>query len=208
MPSRNIVREFVPDSYYHVYNRGVEKRLIFLDDQDYTVFIGLLKKYLTGKRDSKTNRHPVKSFADELELISYCLMPNHFHLLFYQKNENAVSDFMRRLSTGYVMYFNDRYKRVGGLFQGPYKASLINADSYLHHISRYIHLNPDEYMNWPYSSLPYFLGKRSASWIKPARVLDLFDNSLAKYLEFIRDYEETKTELNSIRWQLANDPEA
>lgn len=208
MPSRNVVREFVPESYYHVYNRGVEKRQIFLDAQDYTVFLGLLKKYLTGQRPNNDNRHVIKNFSQEVELLAFCLMPNHFHLLFYQEGERSVSDFMRRLITGYVMYFNDRYKRVGGLFQGPYKASLVDADSYLHHISRYIHLNPEGFTSWPYSSLQHYLGGKAAKWVKPERVMDLFDNSPEQYRDFVQEYVGTKKELESIKWQLANDLDA
>src|SRR3990167_5250179 len=124
MPSRNTVKEFAPDHYYHIYNRGVEKRQIFLDDQDYTVFIGLIKKYLTGQNNNKNNRHKFENLSGQVELLAYCLSPNHFHLLLYQTDKDAISKLMRRLSTGYVMYFNNRYTRVGGLFQGIYKASL------------------------------------------------------------------------------------
>ena len=205
MPSRNVVKEFAPESFYHVYNRGVEKRLIFLDDQDYIVFLGLLKKYLTGEQDKTKNRHQFKKFDKEIKLVSYCLMPNHFHLLIYQENEKSITEFMRCITTGYVMYFNNRYNRVGGLFQASYKASLINADTYLHHISRYIHLNPDEYLKWPYSSLPYYLGKKSTKWVQPALVLELFDGDPKQYLEFVKDYEDTKKELDLLKWQLAND---
>lgn len=207
MPSRNIVKEFIPQSYYHVYNRGVEKRTLFLDAQDYIVFLGLLKKYLTGKKNSKINRHEVKDFSNQLKLLSYCLMPNHFHLLFYQDDENSLTNFMRRVSTGYVMYFNNRYQRVGGLFQGSYKASLINADSYLHHISRYIHLNPKDYKTWPYSSLSYYLGKKAAAWVQPGQVMELFNNNPTEYEDFLKSYAESKKELDVLKWQLANDPE-
>jgi len=155
MPSRNIIREFGPEQYYHVYNRGVEKRLIFLDDQDYTVFIGLIKKFLAGESNGN-NRHTYMLLNDDVQLLSYCLMPNHFHLLLYQNTNDGITKFLRRLSIGYVMYFNNRYARVGGLFQGRYKASCIERDDYLHHISRYIHLNPGKYKQWPYSSYQYY----------------------------------------------------
>ena len=81
MASRNTVREFTENTYYHVYNRGVEKRVIFLDEQDYTVFLGLLKKYLVGENYNKANRHKPVTIGSEVQLLAYCLMPNHFHLL-------------------------------------------------------------------------------------------------------------------------------
>jgi putative transposase len=207
MPSRNILKEFAPSEHYHVYNRGVEKRVIFLDDNDYAVFLGLLKKYLTGDKHNTENRHIFENLNGQVRLLAYCLMPNHFHLLLYQTTQDGVTKLMRRVITGYVMYFNNRYQRVGSLFQGRYKASRINADDYLHHISRYIHLNPDNYTEWPYSSLPYYLGKKESSWVQPKQILELFDNNTQTYIEFLRDYEESKKELSVLKWQLANDPD-
>jgi putative transposase len=207
MPSRNIIREFAPDQYYHVYNRGVEKRIIFHDEQDYTVFLGLLKKYLTGERQDKNNRHPVNALTHKVELLAYCLMPNHFHLLLYQPDEQGVTQLVRRVATGYAMYFNNRYKRVGALFQGKYKASVINKDAYLDHVSRYIHLNPKNYHAWKYTSLPYYQGKKRADWINANRILELFDSRQA-YLDFVEDYESNKRELDVLKWQLADNAES
>ena len=207
MPSRNMVKEFIPDSYYHVYNRGVEKRVIFLDEQDYTVFLGLLKKYLTGERQKDSHRHVFKNFKGELILLTYCLMPNHFHLLFYQSTRDAITQLMRRICTGYAMYFNNRYHRVGGLFQGRYKASLIDKDEYLHHISRYIHLNPDNYTSWPYSSLSSYQGNKQRKWLDTDQILGLFDNDRKAYLDFVADYEDSKKELDLLKWQLADGAE-
>ena len=190
MPSRNIVKQFSDDQYYHVYNRGVEKRKIFTDEQDYTVFIGLIKKYLTGEApaDSK-NRHKFKHLGDDVSIMSYCLMANHFHLLLHQKSDAGISQFMRKLNTGYVMYFNNRHDRVGGLFQGVYKASHISSDPYLYHVSRYIHLNPVDYITYPYSSIKYYLNPSSTpEWFNTKRVTDLFDGSSKEYISFVEDY--------------------
>ncbi len=206
MPSRNTVREFTAEQYYHIFNRGVENRIIFVDDQDYIVFIGLLKKYLSGQNHNKNNRHKFLPLTGELELLAYCLMPTHFHLLVFQKTEDAIVKLMRRVAIGYVMYFNDRYKRVGGLFQARYKAALIDEEAYLHHISRYIHLNPKEYKQWPYSSLQYYQKRQSAKWLNTQRILDLF-NSRREYLDFVADYEANKRELDLLKWQLANGSE-
>lgn len=204
MPSRNTVKEFADDQYYHLYNRGVEKRDIFLDDQDYVIFLGLLKKYLTGQGENKKNRHKYTNFAERIELLSFCLMPNHFHLLLYQKDKDAITQFMRRVMTGYSMYFNDRYNRVGSLFQGRYKASRINADDYLHHISRYIHLNPKDYEKWPYSSFKNYTGEKKTKWVKTDTILGLFDNDKQSYVDFVSDYVSSRNELSVIKWQLAN----
>lgn len=209
MPSRNSLKEFAPENYYHVYNRGVEKRRIFLDAQDYRTFLGILKKYLTGEQTEHTaNRHKFTNLSGEVELLAYCLMPNHFHLLLYQSAPDGVTKLMRRVMTGYVMYFNGKYSRVGGLFQGRYKAALINADAYLQHISRYIHLNPQDYKTWPYSSLSLYIGTKRLSWVNTEKIASLFDWDKAAYREFIRDYTDTKKELDFLKWQLADNGES
>jgi putative transposase len=204
MASPNVIREYAEDQYYHLFNRGVEKRLIFQDEQDYAAFLGLLKKYLTGENHNKKNRHVFQPLGDRVQLLAYCLMPNHFHLLLYQSDKEAITQLMRRVCTGYVMYFNNRYQRVGSLFQGRYKASAIDKDAYLHHISRYIHLNPEDYESWPYSSLVYYKGKKKATWVSEKPILQLFNNDRQEYLNFIKDYKDSKAELSVLKWQLAD----
>lgn len=204
MPGKNTIKEYAPENYYHVYNRGVEKRKIFLDEEDYTVFLGLIKKYLTGTNKNLKNRHLFNNLGTEVSLLSYCLMPNHFHLLLFQKTSDGITKLMRRVTTGYVMYFNNKYDRVGGLFQGRYKAAHINGDTYLHHISRYIHLNPDNYKNWPYSSYSYYLGQKNAKWLDTSPILSLFEDSPAQYSEFVDDYAEAKKEIDILKYQLAD----
>lgn len=188
-----------------MYNRGVEKRDIFMDDQDYAVFLHLLKYYLSPI-DPK-GIHPLMEFQNfiivrprplaniekEVNLIEYCLMPNHFHLILQQISVEGVTKLLRRIATTYAMYFNRRYKRVGYLFQGPYKAVLVENDSYLLHLSRYIHLNPIELtltrrnlVGYPYSSYPYYLGLKHAGWVKPNLILAYFDRS--KLLPFLNKY--------------------
>lgn len=190
MPQRNVVRQFVPESIYHVYNRGVEKRQIFMDEQDHGVFLNRLKQLLADPDELKgenTTEH-LQSFYGTVELIAFCLMPNHFHLLLYQHDERSISEFMRALSTSYTMYFNKRHNRVGSLFQGTYKAKLIDSDQYWQHISRYIHLNPEvlgvNIENYRYSSLRYYSKNLNTSWVSPDRVLNEF-NDFEDYLSFI-----------------------
>lgn len=208
MPSRNTLKEFQEKAYYHVYNRGVEKRNIFLDDQDYLIFLGLLKKYLAGEsHNKKTNRHSFKTVGNKVKLLAYCLMPNHFHLLFYQIDEDGITLLMRRVMTGYVMYFNQKYQRVGSLFQGRYKASLINRDSYLDHISRYIHLNPKNFRAWPYSSYTYYVGNKKAKWLNTTFILDLFQGDKLVYQKFLEEYVDAKADLDLLKWELANGTE-
>lgn len=204
MPAKNVVREFAQHQYYHVYNRGVAKQRIFLDQNDKQYLMSLLDRYLNP---SNTNCDyegvPYRKFDKELELLSFCLMNNHFHLLVYQAdNPTALSELMKSIGTSYTMYFNLKYKRVGPLFQGPYKARRITNDSYLTHISRYIHLNPREYLTYKYSSLPSYLGRDNVAWIRPSKILDMFEGT--NYLEFLQDYEDTKLMLDEIKHELAN----
>ncbi len=191
MPAKNSVKQFTEGGHYHIYNRGVEKRDIFLNKQDYVVFLSYLKKYLGSGSDP----HPISS---EVDLLAFCLMPNHFHLLARQHTLNGITKLMRAVCTRYVMFFNKKYERVGGLFQGKYKAALITDDPYLLHLSRYIHLNP-----WPgsdpslyhYSSYAYYLGHKNATWVKPQQILDYFKipeqpliKNYSSYENFVEDY--------------------
>ncbi len=203
MPGRNIIKVFTADSYYHVYNRGVAKLPVFLDDQDYRVFLGLFGRYLSNKPTLSNSRMKYPWYQSRLDVLAYCLMPNHIHLLIYQCDEKALTEFMRSLMTSYGMYFNKRYRRVGPVFQSHYKANRISDDSYLEHISRYIHLNPRDWEDYSYSSLKYYLNQASAEWIKPDTILGLFPDQ-EQYLQFIRDYEGHKQMLDEIRWDLAD----
>lgn len=206
MPARNVLKTYVEDSYYHIYNRGVEKRIIFSDDQDYNVFLGYLKEYLSPPVDPYQFRQELtfkgesfkgiprqpNNYSKEIDLLAYCLMPNHFHLLIKQNSSRSIENFMRSLLTRYSGYFNKRNKRVGSLFQGPYKAVLVDSDEYLLHLSSYIHLNPKEFTDDllnAHSSYPEYLKKRKTSWIKPDLVLSFFSQSTNVHLRGNNTYQ-------------------
>jgi putative transposase len=203
MPGRNIIKEYEAEQYYHIYSRGVAKQAVFLDEQDYTVFLSLFKRYLSSKQAVSTARVIYPWYSGKIELVSYCLMPNHIHLLVYQQEKTAITEFMRSLMTSYSMYFNRKYKRVGPVFQSRYRASRISQQEYLEHITRYIHLNPRDWEGYPYSSLKYYLGKAEAEWLSPKKILEMFP-SIDQYLEFVRDYEGHKEMLDEIHWELAD----
>lgn len=194
MPARNIVKTYIENGYYHVYNRGVEKRLIFLDEQDCRVFLRYIKLYLSPLEEvaklqlqgiEGVNRFLPLNLSKEIDLLSFALMPNHVHLQIKQYTKDGIIKFMRRLMTSYVMYFNKKYDRVGSLFQNKYKACLIERDEYLLHLSRYVHRNSfdlDTNINFlAYSSFPYYLGFQHASWIKPDEILGYFKGNKDKY---------------------------
>ncbi len=187
MPSKNRQKYFEAESYYHIYNRGVAKQPIFLEDVDYTYFLMLIKRYLSeGGKDSQ--RHGYKIHSYDIDLVAYCLMGNHFHFLIYTKeNPRAMTEFMRSLSNSYVSYFNNKYERVGHLFQDTYKARQVDDDSYLLHITRYIHLNPSNFKDYPYSSYGYYVGNKKADWLQFDRIGGLF-NGPRDYASFVESY--------------------
>jgi len=141
--------KFVNAAYYHVYNRGVEKRKIFLTKSDCRRFIDSILIFNSviplGRHFPNEAAEASPRRTDELvKIVAFCLMPNHFHLLLKQENNNGISKYLHKLLTGYTMYFNKRHDRTGVLFQGVFKSKLVKDDPYLLHLSRYIHLNPLE----------------------------------------------------------------
>lgn len=203
MPSRNRVKQYMENGYYHVYNRGVNKQKIFKDDEDYRVFLNLFKRYLNDAptKDNKGREYPW--LRNDVELLAYCLMPNHFHLLIFQIDRNAMTKLLRGVCTAYAVYFNKKYSRTGTLFQDVFKASLISNEGYLQHITRYIHLNPTKYLEWEYSSLRYYLSGNSAAWLNPKLVLDVF-GSQKSYARFLEDYEDQKRMIGVLKHELAD----
>lgn len=202
MVSRNRIKQYVNESYYHVYNRGVAKRVIFKDEDDYAVFLNLLKRYLDNTPEKDSSGREYDWLHHEIELLAFCLMPNHYHLLLYAKDASAMTRLLRGVATSYSIYFNKKYERVGPLFQDRFKASWILQDSYLSHVSRYIHLNPKQWRSWEFSSLPYFIGKKSAAWVRPQRIMELFEGE--DYLAFVSDYVSYKKELDELKYVLAD----
>jgi putative transposase len=202
MPSKNRIKTYAPDTYYHIYNRGVNKQVIFREPADYNVFLNLLKRYLGEKPQLDKSGREYPWLKGELQLLAFCLMPNHYHLLIHQETTESMTKLIRGIGTSYTMYFNKKYKRTGPLFQERFKAVMISRDEYLLHISRYIHLNPDEYKQWEYSSLPYYLGKKHAAWITPELILNLFEAS--DYMQFLADYEDHRRMLKEIAYELAD----
>ena len=214
MAAKNSIKTYVENGVYHLYNRGVAKNDIFLDQQDFSVFCSYLKVYLLPKDTQKIsetisskNSTPkekdiaiklltLKNFANDINLVAYALLPNHFHFLIKQQSADAIDRFMNSLGVRYSGYFNRKYRRVGPIFQGRYKAVLVNTDEQLLHLSRYINLNPHvklhlsvkdwQKITWPYS-LPEYFRQRNTTWVKPQLVLDYFNKTSpnTRYMEFM-----------------------
>lgn len=194
MPSKNIVREYDAPAYYHLYNRGAGGAKIFRDSRDKYKFISLLERYL-----AQENHEEYPTY--DIELIAYCVMGNHFHLLVFQENSpDEISRFMKSVATAYSMYYNLRYKNKGCVFQGVFRASRITQEPYLAHISRYIHLNPETYQTYKWSSLKYYLGAPQPAWLHCNRILDITPES---YQTFLEDYIDGRQLLKQIKDQLS-----
>lgn len=146
--TRNTI--LAPGEYYHIYNRGVDKREIYLSSHDYERFRTLLyicnsKVPIRLPRDYGRRLPEVFKIkrADQLvDICAYCLMPNHFHILIKERIDGGISNFMQKITTAYTMYFNAINQRSGALFQGTFKAKLADTDEYLKYLIAYIHLNP------------------------------------------------------------------
>ena len=197
---------FAEGEYYHVYNRGVEKRDIFMDRSDRVRFHRML--HISNSTRPVVYKLIQRLPLDKIEVDdkivaigAYVLMNNHFHLLVKEISEGGVSTFMEKLTTSYSKYFNLKNKRVGPLFQGRFKAEHVDSDEYLKYLYAYIHLNPvkliepewkeggiknlsaaKKYLEgYRYSSYEdYAVGKREESAIlSPSEFPDYFENTKA-----------------------------
>lgn len=195
-----MIRQYDIPAFYHVYNRGAGKQVIFHDDADREKFISLFARYLDSDDESvRADGVPYEKY--QLEIVAYCLMDNHFHLLLYQEvDPNAVSQFMKSLATAYTMYYNLRYESSGYLFQGVFKASKITSDEYLLHITRYVHMNPRSYLRYKWSSISAYLGKSSPVWLSAERATEM---TPVQYRAFLQEYRGKKAELEKLKGQLA-----
>jgi REP element-mobilizing transposase RayT len=161
MPRRHIA--FYAESYYHLYNRGVNKETIFFEPDNYAFFLHRLRERFT---------------PEAADVVAYCLLPNHYHLLVHVKAGNLPA-MMQSFTMSYAKAINQRYGRVGPLFQGRFKGRLVDRDEYLLHLSCYIHLNPvraglvQKPEAWKYSSYPEYIGARNGSLPHPEIVLSV-----------------------------------
>jgi putative transposase len=164
--------KFAQGEYYHIYSRGVEKRIIFQDEDDYKRFIFLLN---LAKSEESINIRDLKKRNDNQDLTfvknkgqtlvnigAWCLMPNHFHLLISENSEGGISLFLQKLLTSYSMYFNKKYDRKGSLFESRFQAEHLDTDNYLKYIFSYIHLNPVKLIDpfWKIDGLKDFIKTR------------------------------------------------
>lgn len=195
---------FVNGSFYHVYNRGVEKRKTFMDRRDHLRFLETLDFYrkspvpmkLSDFRRGEIKLKKIENQEELVRIFCYCLMPNHFHLLVQQSADGGISEFMRKLSDSYTRYFNTKHKRIGSLFQGAFKAKLVETEEYLLHLSKYIHRNSFPLEEWerkvyPYSSYQYYLSGGAPLFYDTSFISSFFSktNPNLTYRAFVEETE-------------------
>lgn len=210
--NRNI--SFAEGEYYHVYNRGVEKRKIFLDASDRERFQRLLfvansNQPVVFKLVQGLTLDKVVRGQPLVAIGAYVLMDNHFHILVKEIRENGLSEFLQKITTGYTMYFNKKNNRVGALFQGVFKAEHVDNDEYLKYLYAYIHLNPVKLIDpeWKEKGIhdfekakkylegychssygDYAVGKRDESVIlSPEEFPDYFEKH-TNFVEFVEEW--------------------
>jgi putative transposase len=170
--------------YYHLYNRGHNQQNIFFDRENCLFFLRRMRKYLIGE---------AKTLEAFVEIVAYCLMPNHYHILLCPHDDD-LSRRMQRFSISYTKAINKRYERVGTLFQGQLKAVHVDRDEYLLHWSRYIHLNPvaaalvQRPEEWEFSSYREYVGLRQGTLPSPDIVLSQLP-AQSTYREFVESYQ-------------------
>ena len=219
MPPRKTL--LVTDEFYHIFNRGVASQPTFLSKRDYQRMMEIIPFYRNDSLPFKYSKFlslPIRERAivwekivkrrDSLvEIIAYCLMPNHFHFLLKQTKENGIRRFIGNVVNSYTKYFNTKRGRTGPLFQGRFKAVRIETDNQLLHLSRYIHLQPftsylvkslEELIEYPYSSFPEYLGKVKEGVCVKEEILAHF-KSKKGYKQFVFDNADYQRKLERIK---------
>ena len=203
--ARKIV--FANEEYYHVFNRGIDRRVTFTNKREYNRAINLLSFYQYASIPLRYSRYSGLQKENQqkqlevmigsgkiIEMIAYCLMPNHFHLLIKQKEDKGIATYISNFMNAYTKYFNTKYEREGPLFQGVFKAVYIESDEQLVHLTRYIHLNPvssslitpDHLQTYPWSSYPAYLGIVEDNLVSYATVTSM-QAMVPGYEEFVKD---------------------
>ena len=217
MPRR--LTPFETGNYYHVFNRGVNRTATFLDNRDHNQALFSMNYYRISKPPVKFSRLKSLSETDRtrilanvlnshdtlVDILCFVQMPNHFHFLLKQNQENGISKFISQFTNSYTRFFNTAHNRTGHLFQGQFKAVEIESEAQLIHVSRYIHLNPyvsnlvkkEELANYKWSSYPQYLSS-NPKLISASLIVGIF-KSPQKYAEFVLNHADYARELEFIK---------
>ena len=203
--NRNVV--LATEEMYHIFNRGVERRSIFTDKWEYRRALDTMSYYRFLEPPIRYSKYIIleekwrvqllKALLTsrlQVDILAFCLMPNHFHLLLKQTADAGISRFVSKFCDSYSKYFNIKHDRVGPLFQGPFKAVRVESEEQLIHLSRYIHLNPissflikeAELDSYSWSSLPEYVAPQGNTLSNPKFIGGLF-TSPSKYRDFVHN---------------------
>lgn len=204
---------------YHVFNRGIERRSTFTDKREFERIQKLIKFYRHRDipirfsqviQQSQDIREKILNdlFKSErvIDILSYCIMPNHFHFLLQQNVDKGISTFISNITNAYTKYFNTKHERTGPLFEGVFKAIHIESDEQLVHVARYIHLNPvasniisnQELENYKWSSYLEYLSLSSEEISQKELILSMF-KSIERYRAFVNDQIDYAKKLDAIK---------
>lgn len=204
---------------YHIFTKSIAGYEIFNSDKEYLRMIALMlfyqiecmpvkfSRFLENEKSGKI--YPklcalVRENERIVEILAYCLMPTHFHVIVKQISKNGISRFMSNILNGYTRYFNLRHNRIGPLWAGRFKSILIDTDEYLKHLTRYIHLNPstahlvERPERWFYSSHREYVGMVEKG-LHVCEGYDMLDMSCKEYKKFVEERKDYQRDLNKIK---------
>lgn len=209
MPRRKVV--LVTSETYHIFNRSLRNIPIFTNKKEFELFLLATKFYLQPDPPVKFSiyRQQKEKYQIDLsqklvKIIAYCLMPNHFHFILTQIEENGIKEFIRKLSSSYSHYFNIKHEQRGPVFEGKFKAVRVETQEQLLHLSRYIHLNPvtsfivEDPLEYDYSSYKAYLKNEDTDFLDNSVVMTEF-SSPKKYGKFVLDRKDYQRELEAIK---------
>jgi len=194
-------------SIYHIYNKTIEKRKVFIKDIG-SKFLQIARYYrssasilrfsnfqkLSPELFSQYEKKVLDQRTFRVSILSYCLMPTHYHFLIKQKKDNGISFFISQLQNSFTKFYNIKFQRVGPIFLEKFKSKPITSEEQLKHVSRYIHLNPyssglikqiNQIKNYQYSSFHEYLKPTKNNLSDPNLILSLFDDNIKRYEEFV-----------------------
>ena len=210
---------FINDGYYHVFNRGIDRRITFTNKREYLRIMNLLSFYQYASIPLRYSRYSLlpqdkqQKYLEQMidsgkivDIIAYCLMPNHFHLLLKQKKEKGIATYTANLINAYTKYFNTKHERIGSLFQGVFKAVYVETDEQLVHLTRYIHLNPvasslikpEQLHNYFWSSYPAYVGFGEDKLVSDDTISSIHA-IIPEYENFVKDQITYARELEKIK---------
>ncbi len=198
------------DSIFHVFNKTIEAKQVFDKEINCNKFLDALIFYRSSALKMRLSRYD--KFTSKLKdvykikledsdrfrvnILAYCLMPTHFHLLLKQRLTDGVSTFLSNIQNSFTRFFNIKNSRIGPIFVQSYKSVLIRSEQQLKHISRYIHLNPysgnivnteEDLFSYPWSSFSEYLGNSRVKISEPNFIMNMFGNSYERYRKFVFD---------------------